>query len=206
YCLTGNSYILSLNAQQNHKAPFDELHVLRADVMRVHIGDALEPDYYEFGYSYPYQRYADPFVMHSKLFAGNDDVYGLSPIEVAAMLVDIQRASQKWNLSLMSNMAAPSGAWVTKQILNDPDYRNLKREIHEKFSGPRNAREPVILHGGVEWQSMSMTPMELDFLSSDEKTDRDIAGIFFNFPVFLLGLADATFNNLSEAKYFLYTD
>src|SRR5439155_507191 len=91
-------------------------------------------------------------------------------------------------------------------ILNDPDYRNLKKEIHDKFSGPRNAREPVILHGGVEWQSMSMTPMELDFLSSDEKTDRDIAGIFFNFPTFLLGLADATFANQSEAKHYLYTD
>jgi HK97 family phage portal protein len=206
YCLTGNSYILGINAQQNPKAPFDELHILRPDLTRVHIGDALEPDYYEFGNAYPYRQYAEQFVMHSKLFAGNDDVYGLSPIEVAAMLVDIQKASQKWNLSLMSNMAAPSGAWVTKQILNDPDYRNLKREIREKFSGPRNAREPVILHGGVEWQSMSMTPMELDFLSSDEKTDRDIAGIFFNFPTFLLGLADATFANQSEAKHYLYTD
>lgn len=206
YCLTGNSYILGINAQQNPKVPFDELHILRPDLVKVHISDQLEPDYYEFGMGYPFKRYEDPFVMHSKLFAANDDVYGLSPIEVAAMLVDIQKASQKWNLSLMSNMAAPSGAWVTKQILNDPDYRNLKREIHEKFSGPRNAREPVILHGGVEWQSMSMTPMELDFLASDDKTDRDIAGIFFNFPVFLLGLADATFANQDEAKHYLYTE
>jgi HK97 family phage portal protein len=206
YCLTGNSYVLGINASQNPKAKFDELYCLRPDLTKVHISDQYEPDYYEFGPAYPYRRYDKPFVMHSKLFAGNDDVYGLSPIEVAAMLVDIQKASQKWNLSLMSNMAAPSGAWVTKQILNDPDYRNLKREIHDKFSGPRNAREPVILHGGVEWQSMSMTPMELDFLSSDEKTDRDIAGIFFNFPTFLLGLADATFANQSEAKHYLYTD
>lgn len=206
YCLTGNSYVLGLNASQNPKAKFDELYCLRPDLTKVHISEAYEPDYYEFGPAYPYKRYDKPFVMHSKLFAGNDDVYGLSPVEVAAMLVDIQKASQKWNLSLMSNMAAPSGAWVTKQILNDPDYRNLKKEIHDKFSGPRNAREPVILHGGVEWQSMSMTPMELDFLSSDEKTDRDIAGIFFNFPVFLLGLADATFANQAEAKHYLYTD
>ncbi|HEX7735350.1 MAG TPA: phage portal protein, partial [Ktedonobacteraceae bacterium] len=67
-------------------------------------------------------------------------------------------------------------------------------------------REPVILHGGVEWQSMSMSPMELDFLGSDTKTDKDIAGIFFNFPVYLLGLDDATFANQAEAKHYLYTD
>lgn len=206
YCLTGNSYVLGINASQNPTAKFDELYCLRPDLTKVHINDQETIDYYEFGPSYPYKHYDKPFLMHSKLFAANDDVYGLSPIEVAAMLIDVQKASQKWNLSLMSNMAAPSGAWVTKQILNDPDYRNLKREIHEKFSGPRNAREPVILHGGVEWQSMSMTPMELDFLSSDEKTDRDIAGIFFNYPVFLLGVADATFANQAEAKHYLYTD
>lgn len=206
YCLTGNSYILGINASQNPRAKFDELYCLRPDLTRVHISDQLEVDYYGFGPAYPYKIYQKPSIMHSKLFAGNDDVYGLSPVEVAAMLVDIQKAGQKWNLSLMSNMAAPSGAWVTKQILNDSDYRNLKQEIREKFSGPRNAREPVILHGGVEWQSMSMTPMELDFLSSDEKTDRDIAGIFFNFPVFLLGLADSTFANQAEAKHYLYTD
>lgn len=206
YCLTGNSYVLGINASQNPNAKFDEMYCLRPDLMQVHINNQEVIDYYQFGPAYPYKPYAKPFVMHSKLFAANDDVYGLSPIEVAAMLIDVQKASQKWNLSLMSNMAAPSGAWVTKQILNDPDYRNLKREIHEKFSGPRNAREPVILHGGVEWQSMSMTPMELDFLASDDKTDRDIAGIFFNFPTFLLGLADATFANQSEAKHYLYTD
>jgi HK97 family phage portal protein len=206
YCLTGNSYILGINASLNPKAKFDELHVLRPDLTKVHISEQLEPDYYEFGPTYPYKRYDKPQVMHSKLFAANDDVYGLSPIEVAALLIDIQKAGQKWNLGLMSNMAAPSGAWVTKQILNDPDYRNLKKEIHEKFSGPRNAREPVILHGGVEWQGMSMTPLELDFLNSDDKTDRDIAGIFFNFPVFLLGLSDTTFNNQAEAKHYLYTD
>ena len=206
YCLTGNSYLLGLNASQNPKGKFDELHCLRPDLTRVHISEALEPDYYEFGQAYPYKRYNKPFVMHSKLFAANDDVYGLSPVEVAAFLIDIQKASQKWNLALMSNMAAPSGAWVTKEILSDPAYRGLKREIHEKFSGPRNAREPVILHGGVSWQSMSMTPLELDFLGTDDKLDRDVAGIFFNFPVFLLGLADATFANQEEAKHYLYTD
>lgn len=206
YCLTGNSYILGINASQNPKAPFDEIHCLRPDLTKVHISEALEPDYFEFGASYPYRRYDKLQVMHSKLFAANDDVYGLSPIEVAALLIDIQKAGQKWNLNLMGNMAAPSGAWVTKEILSDPTYKGLKKEIHEKFSGPRNAREPVILHGGVQWQSMSMTPLELDFLASDDKTDRDIAGIFFNFPVFLLGLSDTTFNNQAEAKHYLYTD
>src|SRR5260370_16496998 len=63
-----------------------------------------------------------------------------------------------------------------------------------------------MLHGGVKWQSMSMSPMELDWIESDNKSDRDMAGIFFNFPLFLLGLADSTYSNQEEARYALYTE
>jgi HK97 family phage portal protein len=205
YCLTGNSYILGINARQSPGSTFDELYNLRPDLTKIKV-DENGPLYYEFGNFSPPRRYADPFVMHNKLFAGNDDVYGMSPVEVAAMLVDIQKAGQKWNLGLMSNMARPGGAWVTDALLGDTEYKGLKEEIRKKFAGPRNAGETAILHGGVKWQSMSMSPMELDWIESDTKSDRDIAGIFFNFPLFLLGLADSTYNNQEEARYALYTE
>ena len=205
YCMTGNNYILGINAKENPQAPFDELYNLRPDLVKKKVDDN-GPLYYEFGNFSPPRRYADPFVMHNKLFAGNDEVYGMSPVEVAAMLVDIQKAGQKWNLGLMSNMARPGGAWVTDAILGDTEYKNLKEEIRKKFAGPRNAGETAILHGGVKWQSMSMSPYELDWLESDTKGDRDIAGIFFNFPLFLLGLADSTYSNQEEARYALYTE
>jgi len=205
YCMTGNSYILGINAKQNPTAPFDELYNLRPDLTKIKVDDN-GPLYYEFGNFSPPRRYADPFVLHNKLFAGNDDVYGMSPIEVAAMLVDIQKAGQKWNLALMGNMARPGGAWVTDALLGDIEYQSLKKEIRAKFAGPRNAGETAILHGGVKWQSMSMSPSELDWLQSDTKGDRDIAGIFFNFPLFLLGLADSTYSNQEEARYALYTE
>ncbi len=207
YCMTGNSYILGIQAKlvQNPTAKFDELYNLRPDLIKIKV-DENGPLYYEFGNFSPPRRYADPFVMHNKLFAGNDDIYGMSPIEVAAMLVDIQKAGQKWNLGLLNNMARPGGTWVTDAFLGPQEYKNLKEEIRKKFAGPRNAGETAILHGGVKWQSMSMSPYELDWLESDTKGDKDIAGIFFNFPTFLLGLADATFDNQDAAKRFLYTD
>jgi HK97 family phage portal protein len=205
YALTGNSYVLGINASMRPASKFDELYNLRPDLTRIK-ADANGPVYYEFGTFTPPRRYPDPFVMHNKLFAGNDDLYGMSPVEVAAMLIDVQKAGQKWNLGLLNNMARPGGAWVTDALLGDQEYKGLKEEIRKKFAGPRNAGETAILHGGVKWQSMSMSPMELDWLESDTKSDRDIAGIFFNFPTFLLGLADATFDNQDAAKRFLYTD
>src|SRR5258708_16246064 len=122
------------------------------------------------------------------------------------MLVDIQKAGQKWNLGLLNNMARPGGAWVTDALRGDQEYTSLKREIKAKFGGTRNAGETAMLHGGVKWQSMSMSPMELDWIESDNKSDRDIAGIFFNFPLFLLGLADSTYSNQEEPRYALNTE
>src|SRR5260221_5510669 len=205
YCMTGNSYILGINAAQNPAGKFDELWNLRPDLTKKKV-DESGTLYYEFGNFTPPRRYPEPFVIHNKLFAGNDDIYGMSPIEVAAMKVDIQKAGQKWNLALMGNQARAGGAWVTDALLGDQEYKGLKKEIRDKFGGPRNAGETAILHGGVKWQSMSMSPMELDWIESETKGDRDIARAFFNFPVFLLGLADATFDNQDAAKRFLYTD
>ncbi len=205
YCMTGNSYLLGINANQNPTAPFDELYNLRPDLTKIKL-EENGPLYYEFGNFTPPRRYPEPFVMHNKLFAGNDDVYGMSPVEVAALLIDTQKAGQKWNLGLLNNMARPGGAWVTDALLGAQEYKTLKDEIRKKFAGPRNAGETAILHGGVKWQSMSMSPYELDWLESDTKGDRDIAGIFFNFPLFLLGLADSTYSNQEEARYALYTE
>src|SRR6266702_3837672 len=205
YCMTGNNYLLGINANQNPAAKFDELYNLRPDLIKIKVDDN-GPLYYEFGNFTPPRRYPDAFVMHNKLFAGNDDIYGMSPIEVAAMLIDVQKAGQKWNLGLLNNMARPGGAWVTDALLGAQEYKTLKDEIRKKFAGPRNAGETAILHGGVKWQSMSMSPMELDWIESDTKSDRDIAGIFFNFPLFLLGLADSTYSNQEEARYALYTE
>src|SRR6266496_6654937 len=205
YAMTGNNYIYGINASKNPKAKFDELYNLRPDLTKIKVNEN-GPEYYEFGTFQPPKRYDPLQIMHNKLFAGNDDVYGLSPVEVAAMLVDIQKAGQKWNLGLLSNMARPGGAWVTDALLGDTEYKGLKKEIRDKFAGPRNAGETAILHGGVKWQSMSMSPYELDWLESDTKSDRDIAGIFFNFPLFLLGLADSTYSNQEEARYALYTE
>ncbi len=205
YCMTGNNYMLGINTTMRPTDKFDELYNLRPDLIKIKL-DMNGPEYYEFGNFTPPLRYPEPFIMHDKLFAGNDDVYGMSPVEVAAFLIDIQKAGQKWNLSLLNNMARPGGAWVTDALLGAQEYKTLKDEIRKKFAGPRNAGETAILHGGVKWQSMSMSPYELDWLESDEKSDRDIARIFFNFPLFLLGLADSTFSNQEEARYALYTE
>src|SRR6266700_1455968 len=205
YCMTGNNYMLGINTTMRPTDKFDELYNLRPDLIKIKL-DMNGPEYYEFGNFTPPLRYPEPFIMHDKLFAGNDDVYGMSPVEVAAFLIDIQKAGQKWNLSLLNNMARPGGAWVTDALLGAQEYKTLKDEIRKKFAGPRNAGETAILHGGVKWQSMSMSPYELDWLESDTKGDRDIAGIFFNFPLFWLGLADSTFSNQEEARYALYTE
>ena len=41
-----------------------------------------------------------------------DDLYGLAPLEAAAMAVDIHNSASEWNKALIDNSARPSGALV----------------------------------------------------------------------------------------------
>src|SRR5258708_1822524 len=110
YCMTGNSYILGIQgkAVQNPTAKFDELWNLRPDLTKKKVDEAGTL-YYEFGNFTPPRRYPDPFVMHNKLFAGNDDIYGMSPIEVAALKIITPKTRQKWDLPPSAQYEWPGG-------------------------------------------------------------------------------------------------
>jgi HK97 family phage portal protein len=72
------------------------------------------------------------------------------------------------------------------------------------FSGNNNAGRPMLLEGGLKWQSMSMTPADMDFAALKSAAARDIA-LAFGVPPMLLGLpGDSTYSNYKEANKALW--
>ncbi len=58
---------------------------------------------------------ATPPILHLTLFHPADDHYGLSPMEAAAVALDIHNAAGAWNKALLDNAARPSGALVRRR-------------------------------------------------------------------------------------------
>src|SRR3546814_1188179 len=72
------------------------------------------------------------------------------------------------------------------------------------FQGAANAGRPMLLEGGLKWQSLSLTPADMDFTETKAAAAREIA-LAFGVPPMLLGLpGDNTYANYQEANRALW--
>lgn len=150
-----------------------------------------------------------PAIIHLKAFHPIDDHYGAGCLSAADQAVAIHNAAAAWNRALLENAARPSGALVFDGGpdgggLTTDQFDRLKNELLQAFSGGGNAGRPMLLEGGLKWQSMSMSPADMDFAELKAAAARDIA-LAFGVPPMLLGLpGDNTYANYREANRALW--
>jgi HK97 family phage portal protein len=137
-----------------------------------------------------------------------DDYCGAGALEAAWQAVLIHNAATAWNRALLDNAARPSGALVYETgdgaALAHEQFERLKRELDIAFSGAANAGRPMLLDGGLKWQSMALSPADMDFATLKSAAARDIA-LAFGVPPMLLGLpGDNTYANYREANRALW--
>lgn len=151
---------------------------------------------------------ASPNLIHIRSFHPADDHYGAGCLAAADQAVAIHNAAANWNRSLLENAARPSGALVYDAGdaggLTTEQFDRLKLELAQAFSGETNAGRPMLLEGGLKWQSLSLSPADMDFATLKAAAARDIA-LAFGVPPMLLGLpGDSTYSNYREANRALW--
>ena len=204
--LTGNAYVEAVQGEA--ELPI-ELHVLRSDRMRVIPGADGWPAAYEYAVGARKHRFdisgAAPAICHIKSFHPQDDHYGLSPLQAAAMAVDVHNSASRWSKALLDNAARPSGALVYRSpdghgAMADDQFQRLSEEIEANYQGARNAGRPMVLEGGLDWKPMGFSPSDMEFQKTKEAAAREIA-LAFGVPPMLLGIqGDATYANYQEAN------
>lgn len=137
-----------------------------------------------------------------------DDHRGAGALEAAWQAVLIHNAATAWNRALLDNAARPSGALVYETgdgaTLANEQFERLKRELDIAFSGAANAGRPMLLDGGLKWQTLALSPADMDFATLKSAAARDIA-LAFGVPPMLLGLpGDNTYANYREANRALW--
>jgi HK97 family phage portal protein len=203
----GNAYLEAVRLRGEVR----ELHVLRPDRVKAVAGARGAPEAYDYTVDGKTLRIGrDPAtgflpVLQAKLFHPLDDHYGLSPIEAAAIAIDVHNAGAHWTKALLDNAARPSGALVYKgpdgqPNLTEEQFARLKQELENAYSGAANAGRPMVLEGGLEWRAMSYSPADMDFAAARAGAAREIA-LAFGVPPMLLGIpGDNTYSNYREAN------
>lgn len=202
--VSGNAYLRAVPVGGDIRG----LHVLRPDRVRID----TEADGWSGGIIYTVDGTSTRIaaeavpdvasVLHLKLFHPDDDHYGLSPIEAASVAIDIHNGASRWNKALLDNAARPSGALVysADAHMTAEQFARLKGELEESFQGARNAGRPLLLEGGLDWKSMSLSPRDMDFMAAKNGAARDIA-LALGVPPMLLGIpGDNTYANYQEAN------
>jgi len=203
--VSGNAYLEAVAVDGRLR----ELHVLRPDRMKVVPGVDGWPEGHEYAIAGRSVRIsAEPVpgmrpILHMRLFNPANDHYGLSPLEAAATAIDIHNTASRWNKSLLDNSARPSGALVytsRDSNLTPEQYDRLKAELERGFQGAAHAGRPLLLEGGLDWKSMSLSPKDMDFLEAKHAAAREIA-LAVGVPPQLLGIpGDSTYSNYQEAN------
>jgi len=208
--LTGNGYLEAVAGETG--LPL-ELHVLRSDRMALVPGADGWPVAYEYTVGARRHRFdctqAPGPICHVKSFHPQDDHYGLSPLQAAAMAVDVHNSASRWSKALLDNAARPSGAIVYRGTdgqggLSPDQYDRLVAEMESYHQGARNAGRPMLLEGGLDWKPMGFSPSDMEFQKTKEAAAREIA-LAFGVPPMLLGIpGDATYANYQEANRAFY--
>jgi HK97 family phage portal protein len=204
--LHGNGYIQIARDASGRPA---ELFALRPERVRIE-GDTLGwPCVFVYTVGSVATRFSADAIIHIKAMNPLDDLYGAGALGAAAGAVAVHNAASEWNKALLDNAARPSGALVYDPgehgaTLSNDQFERLRAELESSFSGAGNAGRPMLLEGGLKWQSLSLSPADMDFLGLKAAAARDIA-LSFGVPPVLLGLpGDATYANYREANRALW--
>lgn len=204
--LSGNAYLEAVQGAAELPA---ELHVLRSDRMSVIPGADGWPVAYDYTVGNRKHRFdmttgLNP-ICHIRNFHPQDDHYGFSPMQAAAVALDVHVSASHWSKALLDNAARPSGAIVYKGVdgqsqLSNDQYDRLLNEMASHHQGARNAGRPMLLEGGLDWKPMGFSPSDMEFQKTKEAAAREIA-IAFGVPPMLMGIpGDATYANYQEAN------
>jgi HK97 family phage portal protein len=204
--LSGNAYVEAVPGSAGGPA---ELHVLRSDRMSLIPGADGWPVAYDYTVGNRKHRFdmtagVAP-ICHVRAFHPQDDHYGFSPMQAAAVALDVHSSASRWSKALLDNAARPSGAIVYRGAdgqgaLSAEQYERLVAEMESHHMGARNAGRPMLLEGGLDWKPMGFSPSDMEFHKTKEAAARDIA-IAFGVPPMLLGVTgDATYANYQEAN------
>lgn len=210
--LTGNAYVEAAGLGGDGLPV--ELHVLRSDRMSLIPGTDGWPVAYDYAVGGRKHRFdmrtgAAAPLCHIRSFHPQDDHYGLSPMQAAAVAMDVHNAASRWSKALLDNAARPSGAIIYKGpegqgSMSSDQYDRLISEMERSHSGAHNAGRPMLLEGGLDWRPMGFSPSDMEFQKTKEAAAREIATAF-GVPPMLLGVpGEATYANYQEAHRAFY--
>lgn len=104
---------------------------------------------------------------------------GIGILEQAAVSVDIDNYSEKWNMNFYKNSARPDAILtVDVESMDEEQKAVLKKTLKDQYGGVKNAHNLMVLFGAMKFDKSSFSQKDMDFLEQQRFSRDKILGIF----------------------------
>lgn len=205
--LTGNA-IIAENRGEGRKspAPVLELWTVKPDMIKPVPSSTDFISHYELNQAGIKRVIPASDIIHIQLTDPSNMFWGMSPLIAAAATVETEKAAVNWNRVSLQNRAVADGMLSFGADLTREQWLEARFRLRQQHMGADNARVPFVFGNQATWRSISMTPVEMDFIESRRMTREEICAVF-GVPPILVGILDsATYSNFETARSAFWSD
>lgn len=135
-------------------------------------------------------------ILHLRYRLGSDGVMGVSPIQLARETFSLALTQQEQATRQASRAFRAEGALVFPQSIGSDKKADALDILRDRVEGQVDTSGILVLDGGVDWKSLSITAKDAEFLDSRKLSNMDVARTF-SVPPTVVGITDnATYSNV----------
>ena len=176
FLLSGNSFIWKL---RNEKGEVAELWNLRPDKMTIVADPEIFIKEYIFTKDDGTQEHFEPNdIIHFKIPSPLDIYRGVSPLASAQIRVQTEEYATKHQRDLFLNNARPDALIMSDRTLTQKQKDELQARWEQRHKGVGKSSRIGLLEGGLKYQQLSLTPIQIDHIESMKFTRDDILTAF----------------------------
>lgn len=175
--LTGNAFwILDYPGGDTRRVPV-RIWIFGPDRMRPEVRDGVL-----VGWTYQHRNRRERFsveeVIHFKYVNPYGDLMGMGPLQAAREAVQQDWWAQMYNRSMFKNSAEPGGVLETEQPLTTQQVGELRKQWEARHRGADKAKRVAILHSGLKWKQIGLSPKDMEFLAARKFNREEICAVF----------------------------
>jgi HK97 family phage portal protein len=175
-----------------------EIHYLEPDRVRVAKGADGAPAGYVYRAATTDVPLEPDWVVHFRYFNPLDRYWGMGVIQAAALKLETDYYSERWNYNFFKNSARPDGVLETDRTLSAAEFDRLREEWRQGHLGTESAHRTAILEAGLKYKQVTASRKDIDFLAGRELTREEICSMFGVPPAKIGVLRYANYANARE--------
>lgn len=131
------------------------------------------------------ERASGDSMLHWRGYTRAGNLRGLSPIEAGRQGIGLSIAAEKFGATWFGEGAIPPSILSHPEEMDDDEAKDAQRAWVEA----RRSRHPAVLSGGLEFETIEISPEESQFIETRKLSALDIAQLY-RIPPHMVGLVD----------------